>query len=305
MQIQQLLQAINQNQERRLLVERALTDLEAEQAAPAAVSAPLAPEGPNAGTAAQQLAIARAQLTAMLMRLKPEHPDVGRVRRVIAELEEKAEAEALRVPLSGADSGLSAAEVKRQTRIAELRAGLEQITRHIAAQQQEEQRLRAMTQAYQQRVEATPTRESEMVELTRDYGMLQKMYSELLTKREDAKLSANLERRQIGEQFEILDPARLPERPFSPDRRGMNAIGMAVGLALGVGLVALLEYRDRSFKFEEEIKSVLALPVLATVPLMRSDAEQRRVRRRSALVSVVLGTAVLGCLAVVTYTFVR
>ena len=60
-----------------------------------------------------------------------------------------------------------------------------------------------------------PTRESELVELTRDYATLQGLYSSLLAKKEESKIAANLERRQIGEQFKLLDPARLPERPIS------------------------------------------------------------------------------------------
>ena len=75
--------------------------------------------------------------------------------------------------------------------------------------QAEETRLRLIAD-YQQKVEAVPKRESELVELTRDYDILKKTYDSLLTKREDSKLAANLERRQIGEQFRILDPASLP-----------------------------------------------------------------------------------------------
>jgi capsular polysaccharide biosynthesis protein len=186
-----------------------------------------------------------------------------------------------------------------------LRADLDQLTNHIAAQQAEEERLRTVTSVYQQRVEATPTRESEMIELTRDYGTQQDLYASLLRRREDAKIAANLERRQIGEQFEVIDPARLPERPFSPDRQTMNGMGMGAGLMVGVLLVGLLEYRDRSFKTDDEVTTVLALPVLAIVPLMRSDAERRRARFRTAAISLVFGATVAGCLAVVAYTFVR
>ena len=64
-----------------------------------------------------------------------------------------------------------------------------------------------------------PTRESELVELTRDYSTLQETYASLLQKREDSKLAANLERRQIGEQFRILDPASLPQRPHNQRQR--------------------------------------------------------------------------------------
>ena len=63
----------------------------------------------------------------------------------------------------------------------------------------------------------------------------------------------NLERRQIGEQFRIIDPARMPERPISPDRCGINMMGLLAGLALGLALVALLEYRDTTFKTDEDV----------------------------------------------------
>jgi hypothetical protein len=126
-----------------------------------------------------------------------------------------------------------------------------------------------------------------------------------LKRREDAKIAANLERRQIGEQFEVIDPARLPERPFSPNRESMNLMGMGGGLVVGLLFVGLLEYRDRSFKTDDEVTGVLALPVLAIVPLMKSAAETRRARLRTAAISLVFGTTVAACLAVVTYTFIR
>jgi polysaccharide chain length determinant protein (PEP-CTERM system associated) len=307
-QIQQLLQSINQNQQRRILLERQLADLETLEEplplAPTPVS--VTPDGQTkGGTAAQQLTAARDQLTAMRIRLKPEHPDIGRMERLIVELEDKAQAEALRVPLSSAQSARSPAELARERKITELKTDLQQLTDHIANQQQEELRLRSTTQGYQARVDATPTRESEMTELTRDYSTLQGLYASLLQRREDAKIAANLERRQIGEQFEVLDPARLPERPFSPDRRGMNLMGMGVGFGIGLALIGLLEYRDRSLKTDDEVKQVLSVPVLAIVPLMRSAAEQKRVRLRSAAVGLVFGTTVLMCLGVVAYTFVR
>ena len=301
MEIQSLLQSINNNQNRRILLERQIADLEQEAQMPTMVASP---DGAVRGTPAEQLAVARNQLTVLLQTKKPGHPDVDSKQREIAELEKKVEAEALRQPL-GAGAALTPQERARQRRLGELKTELGQLEALRVQLQDEEKRLRGKSGIYQQRVENTPTRESQMIELTRDYGTLQALYASLLTKREDAKLSSNLERRQIGEQFDILDAARLPERPFSPNRRVYNYGGMAVGLVLGLALVALLEYRDRSFKTDDEVKSVLSLPVLAVVPLMRSDSERRRIRRRGVLVNFVLSGAVLTCLAILTYTFVR
>ena len=141
--------------------------------------------------------------------------------------------------------------------------------------------------------------------MLRDYETLTHTYNDLLVKREDSKLAANLQSRQYGEQFRIIDPPRIPERPNSPNRPLINVGGMAAGLAVGLLLVALIEYRDRSFKTDDEIIALLALPVLAVVPIMESNDERRRTRRRKFYIGVGLGSTVVGCLAILIYTFVR
>jgi polysaccharide chain length determinant protein (PEP-CTERM system associated) len=305
-QIQNVIESLNRDRDRRFVVERQIADVQAEIQLVAAQPAPVAPENASL-TTAQQLAQARATRQSLELRFKPGHPDLGMWDRRIRDLEKKAEAEALAAPLSGPNAGrpASTAEVARQRRLNDLNAELENLDRQIAAKLDEEKRLRAVAAGYQQRVDITPTRETEMTELTRDYTTLQTMYTNLLAKKEDSKIAANLERRQIGEQFKLLDPARMPERPFSPDRHQINMMGIAAGLGIGLALIALLEYRDASFKTDDEVSSLLALPVLAVVPAMTSDAERRTRLRRRIAVGVGLGSTVAGCLALVVYTFVR
>ena len=70
-----------------------------------------------------------------------------------------------------------------------------------------------------------------------DYEMLTATYKDLFAKREQARLAANLERRQIGEQFKLLDPARLPERPIGPKRTNITLLGALVGFSLGLTMM--------------------------------------------------------------------
>jgi uncharacterized protein involved in exopolysaccharide biosynthesis len=299
---QQLVTAMDRDSERRLLLERQLADLESQLLPPDVIPA-------GAGqpqTTAQQLAVARLQLTEMQITKKPEHPDVQSMHRIIRELEQKLDEEALRQQVSaGGGRAVTPAEATRQRQIEELRGQIQQIDEQAVRNKEEAARLRAQAAEYERRAAAGPIRQTEMVELNRDYSIISRQYADLLAKREESTLTANMERRQIGEQFTLLDPARLPSRPSSPNRPRMNLMGMAAGLAIGVLLVGLLEYRDSSFKTDDELTRVLQMPVLAVVPLMQSEQERRRATKRRIVVSGLLGSLVLGCLAILTYTFVQ
>jgi hypothetical protein len=142
--------------------------------------------------------------------------------------------------------------------------------------------------------------------LTRDYEILKKTYDSLLTKREDSKLAANLERRQIGEQFRILDPASLPAKPSNqPKRIGLSLAAAVVGLALGLLVSALLVFMDSSFGREEDVTRTLEVPVLALVPSMASDAERRRRRFYRIFVDTVGAATVLGSVVFVAWNFLN
>ena len=305
LQVQAVVDSIGRDKDRRLLVERQLEDAETElQLAEQASST--GSEG-AATTTAQQLAQARANLQALELRFKPGHPDLKMWQRRIRDLEQKADAEALQAPVSSGAPTAAESPVltARLRRVRDLKAELQQLERQIGLKEREEQRLRSAAAGYQARVDVAPTRESELVELNRDYETIQGLYKSLLAKSEESKVAADLERRQKGEQFEILDPARLAEKPFSPERTRLNVLGILGGLALGLGLVALLEYRDSSFKTDEELSGLLGLPVLAVVPSMQSEVERAHRLRRRIVLGVGLGSTVTACFALVAYTFIR
>ena len=296
-QMHTLQESLMRDQDRKTAIERQIDDLQMTPAAPVGPAAPVASAGegaPVSGTAAQRLEAAQAALKGMEMRLKPEHPDVVRVKKAIRDLEKEAEKEAMQRPISDATpatAGVSPADAARLSRISALQVELNVINRKQAAGQQEQQRLAALLTNYQQRVEATPARESELVSLMRDYETLKTIYTGLLTKNEAAKVAANLERQQIGEQFKILDGARLPEKPVSPDRLRMNLMGAAAGLGLGLAIAFLLEWRDTSLKSEADVITALALPVLAIVPAIETKKEV--VTRRRRRLAVAAGAVVL------------
>ena len=290
MQTQSLTESINRDRVEQLQIERQISDLNG--AGGDIVDVP--PPPPNPYTEA--LGKARANLEALLLRLTPDHPDVIRQQRVVAELEDKSRDADLKRPLSPGTTMPAAtpAQRARANQLQELRRRHEQIQAQIAGKQRQIDARQAQAGAYQARVDAAPAREAELIGLTRDYETLKNRYNLLLTRSEEAKVAANMERRQVSEQFRIVDPPRVPERPISPDRVRMTLLGALGGAALGVLLVGLLEYRDRTFRTEDDIVSALSLPVVAVVPLLLTRAERRaRFKRRWMLSASGVGVLIV------------
>jgi len=227
------------------------------------------------------------------------------MKRVIRDLEAKAQAEAAARASGSATAAAppkprTAEEISVQRRIQEIRQEIASVDVQITTKQAEERRLRDQIAQYEGRVASTPGLEAELTALTRDYDTVRRTYESLLAKQEESKVAAALERRQIGEVFKVLDPARLPEGPASPNRFLINLLGALAGFAIGLGLVALLEYRDLSLHSDDDVSTVLRLPVLASIPVIETSKDRRR-RRRNRLMGLagaaVIVVAVLGAAA--------
>jgi uncharacterized protein involved in exopolysaccharide biosynthesis len=187
----------------------------------------------------------------------------------------------------------------RRSRSRQVQIEIDKLDAQIAAKETDMRDLRLRMSDYQRRVEAVPGHESELTGLMRDYDTLQKVYSDLLSKKENSQISANLEREQVGEQFKVIDPARLPEEPFSPNRVQFAMIAAAVGLFLALALTGVLEYRDVTLRTEDEIVRTLVLPVISAIPIMQAVADTRRQRRNRLLLGAVTATTVLALTAAV------
>jgi polysaccharide chain length determinant protein (PEP-CTERM system associated) len=291
MQRQTVVAAIENDRTRKLMLERTYNDLRM-LPIPVSPGAIAAAQGnaPTTMPVRQRLELERANFKQMQQRLTADHPDVRRARRQLEELEKLAAAEPPDESASVATGGITPEAAQRRSQISGIEAELAGLDRQIASKEAEERRLSGVIADYQARIEAAPGVESQWLALSRDYETHKRTFEELVLKAESAKAAVNLENRQVGEQFRVLDPARVPEVPVSPNRPLIIAIGAAIGLILGGGLAALLEFRDTSLRNETEVMAVLAIPVLANIPVLSSEDERRRVRRNRRLV---LGSAFL------------
>jgi polysaccharide chain length determinant protein (PEP-CTERM system associated) len=300
LQLQNLNDAMDRARERRLLKERELAD----------ARAPLPPiltrdaGSASVPTAAEELAKGQAALERARDRYTVDHPELGAAERLVAVLEKRAaeEARTLAEGKERTSKNPSLAELERQRRVRSLEAELEVIDKQLASQQAEQQRLNDSLARYKSNVDAVPMRESELSELNRGYDVLKAAYDALLLRREEARTAANLEQAEIGEQFSVIDRASLPQRPANEMRR-LQLMGGApvVALLLGLLLVAGLEYLDASFRTEQDVFRALSLPVLALVPSMPTDAEQRSRRRKTVFLDVASVASVIASVGLLIF----
>ena len=136
----------------------------------------------------------------------------------------------------------------------------------VSSVKERRRRLVEHIREFEHRVEQTPSREQEVMILMRDYDNMQKNYQALLDKRLNAHVAENLEKRQKGEQFRVLDPANLPRKPEKPNRLLIMIMGLIGGGGLGVGLAVGLEQLNPTFKRREEVETLPGIRVLAAIP---------------------------------------
>lgn len=215
------------------------------------------------------------QLKQLQSRYTDRHPDIIRLKERIADLEK--------------DGGVPVRN--RQ---------MEDTKREIKVLEEEISDIQKQINIYEVRVEETPKREQELLSLKRDYDNINETYNSLLERKLEAELAVNLEKKQQGEQFRIIDPAKLPEKPSIKDLKKIFLIFIAAGLCIGFGLVFSLERLDSSFRKPDDIESHLGLPVLATVPAILHPRDVRMKRLNHGL-SIFFIIVAIGLLAGFTF----
>jgi polysaccharide chain length determinant protein (PEP-CTERM system associated) len=231
-----------------------------------------------------------AELEAMQSRYTSKHPDIIRLKKQIAEMEARHKTG------TGTDETASAIRIPRA-----LRAQI--------AEQQREQRiaendilnLEAQIAVYEKRIENTPKKEQELLSLRRDYENIKASYESLLNRKLEADIAVNMERKQKGEQFRIVDRAILPKRPIEPDLGKIFLIVVATGIGLGGGAAFLLEYMNTSFRKPDDIENVYGLPVLVTVPRIYRVRQQllRKIDLVGSVVASLFAVGLFGLFAVI------
>jgi polysaccharide chain length determinant protein (PEP-CTERM system associated) len=250
------------------------------------------------GPETRDLTSLRNELAALEARYTSSHPDVVRLKKMIETME--ASDSKPKTDSRGETVGLSRAEQNliQQQRDIEL---------DIAGTKAEIRKIQGEMAVYQKRVEDTPKREQELFSIQRDYENLKSLYDSLLRRKLEADIAVSMEKKQKGEQFRVIDPAKIPTYPVDPDIRKIFLMVLALGLGLGGSLVYLVEMMDTSYRSPDEIQKELKLPILVSIPFRHTEQQIKSRKRKEifkaagvaagfavSLVAIVVGTKGFG-----------
>jgi succinoglycan biosynthesis transport protein ExoP len=228
------------------------------------------PETEN--TEKQRMRQLELELVDLKTRFTEDYPDVKKLKREIAELKRRI---AERSDLSGSQK-----EAPDNTAYITLASQLSSTRAEIKSLSQQKADLMAKVESYRQRIENTPKIEQEYNAMVLDRNNTQAKYEDLLRKTMEANVAMGLEREQKGERFTLIDPARLPEKPYKPNRLAIILIGLVLGIGAGVGFAALREFSDQAIHNPDGLAKVSALPILVSIPdiLTPRDRYNRRLK---------------------------
>ncbi len=231
--------------------------------------------GASPQTLEQQLAALQNQLITLEGRYTPDHPDVIKLRNDIAQLKKKIE-EAAKNALEKPVEKSQKPGLTEPGQLMGLRNQIRLYQQTLDEKTRELERLHEAIKTYQARVQMSPVVEQEYKDLNRDYGNAVAHYDDLLGKKTQSEMAVELERRQQGEQFRVMDPANLPEEPSFPNRIYFTLGGLAGGLGIGMGLMVFAEMRDKAIMNERDIELFLELPTLALLPTLDAPKRSRK-----------------------------
>jgi polysaccharide biosynthesis transport protein len=174
------------------------------------------------------------------------------------------------------------------------------IDKELQRRKQQQASLQQQIQGYQGKVDSVPTLEMQLAELMRNYEVSKQNYQSLLDKTLSAGMSEELEHRQQGRRFTVLDPAKTPEKPVQPARIPLMAGVILFALLFPAALTIGLNVMSGSVKSDIELKGMLPLKiqVLGTIPSIISQADIRR--GRLLTVQTIIVSAV-SCVALILF----
>jgi polysaccharide chain length determinant protein (PEP-CTERM system associated) len=230
----------------------------------------------------------RVRLIDLKSRLSDKHPDVIKTKAEIAELTKQLRGANRETPEGKPDNP---SYINFQSQLASTRADIASVKRQLEDYTHKRE-------SFRKRIEASPRVEEGYKAMISERNSLQVKNDDLSKKFMEARVANGLEKEQLGERFTLIDAARLPEKPISPNILAIILIGFVLGIGSGGSAAALKENSDGSVYSIDELARVSRLPVIGAVPEIITDVEHAKSRKRRRMILVAMFISLVAMLAI-------
>lgn len=238
----------------------------------------------------EELQKLKSQLADLSSRYTERHPDVRKLKEQVAKTEKMrqqilTDLKARSVAAQNDNSSPSSAPETMNANgtpspMAQIQSQLQANEFEISNREHTVTDLKNKIADYQMRLNQEPMREQQLTDLTRGYDQSKANYDDLLKKKNESAMATSMELLQQGERFRIIDPPSLPLKPDFPNRLKFCGIGLAAGLALGVGVVAGFEMLDDRLYSEKEIQEMMPVPVISEIPMIVTLFDEQSAKKK-------------------------
>lgn len=218
----------------------------------------------------KQLRALRTQLAELKASKGAKHPDVINLSKEVDNLSRQ-------VDKLLTDKSISEVSEQRPDNplYIDLRTQIVSADAEIKNLKEDVEKLNALIDDYQKKIEHAPIVEKEYNELTLDYANAKQRYNEVLNKLLQARVAQQMENQQQGERFSITDAAYLPTRPSKPNRLAILLLGFVLGSGAGLGAAAFKEATDHTIKSGRDINAFEGLELLTEMPYTPTVEERQ------------------------------
>jgi uncharacterized protein involved in exopolysaccharide biosynthesis len=215
-------------------------------------------------------------------RYSSRYPEVIKTRSEIARLEARIE-DSGKSRAPGSDKSDNPAYVTLAAQLASVQSEIDSVKRQIDD-------LSRKKDDYRRRIEASPKVDETYKQLLAERSSTQAKYDDLIKKALESKISQGLEREKVGERFDLIQPANLPEKPIKPNIPVILLIGLGLGISTGVGVASIRESSDPSVRSAKFLATETSLPVLVSIPdiVTWEDRSRKRTQRIALSIAMVV-----------------
>jgi len=240
-------------------------------------------------SAATTLTQLEGNLAEMLLQYTEQHPEVIAMRRRIELIKQSAESGG---PIPMAAVGTDGSEAANGNVISKetherIKMELAKEESDVAYNTGRVKRVRARLDELEGLFAQVPIAEAELSKLDRDYEVMRGKHAELVTRREQARISRDRENRAEQIDFRIVDPPRVSSRPNGPSRPILLTVVLVLSVGIGVGFAFVLVYVNQTVSEPAQLKEIFGLPVFGAItPIETARRHTWEMTKSTAFVSL-------------------